>query len=73
MKIKLNALIIGLALLAANHPAAAQNAQFFRLVGPTKTTITKFKADGTLVWSNATPGATDRWQSKYAFMRIVKI
>ena len=58
MKIKLNALIIGLALLAANHPAAAQNAQFFRLVGPTKTTITKFKADGTLVWSNATPGAT---------------
>jgi formylglycine-generating enzyme required for sulfatase activity len=43
--------------------AAAVNAQqFFRLVGPTAVTITKFRADGTMFWSGATPGATYRVQ-----------
>jgi formylglycine-generating enzyme len=58
MKTKLNSLFIGLALLAGVHLAAARGAQFFRIVGPTVTTITAFHPDGTLVWSNATPGAT---------------
>ena len=47
-----------LALLAGVQPAAAQGAQFFRITGPTATTITKFRADGTMVWSNATRRAT---------------
>jgi formylglycine-generating enzyme required for sulfatase activity len=58
MKTKLHCLCIGVALLAGVHQAAAQTAQFFRLVGPTAVTITKFWADGTMVWSGATPGAT---------------
>jgi len=58
MKTKLNALFIGLALLAGVYQATAQAAQFFRIVGPTAVTITAFRADGTLVWSGATPGAT---------------
>jgi formylglycine-generating enzyme required for sulfatase activity len=58
MKNKLNSLFIGLALLAGVHPMFAQTAQFFRIVGPTAVTITAFRADGTLVWSGATPGAT---------------
>jgi formylglycine-generating enzyme len=33
-------------------------AQFFRVSGPSATTITSFGADGTLVFSNAIPGAT---------------
>jgi formylglycine-generating enzyme required for sulfatase activity len=45
-----------LALLAGVHQATAQSAQFFRIVGPAATTITKFRADGTLVWSNALAG-----------------
>jgi hypothetical protein len=40
------------------NQAAAQGAQFFRISGPTATTITAFNLDGTLVWSNARPGAT---------------
>jgi formylglycine-generating enzyme required for sulfatase activity len=56
MKTKLNSLFIGLALLAGIHQATAQSSQFFRIVGPTATTITKFRADGTLVWSNALAG-----------------
>jgi formylglycine-generating enzyme required for sulfatase activity len=58
MKTKLNALFIGLALLAGVYQATAQAAQFFRIVGPTAVTITAFRADGTLVWSGATLGAT---------------
>ena len=52
-----------LALLAGVHPAAAQGARFFRIAGPTATTITAFRADGTMVWSNATPGATYTFQT----------
>jgi formylglycine-generating enzyme len=57
MKTNLTALFIGLALLAGVHEVAAQTAQFFRIVGPTAVTITKFRADGSMVWSGATPGA----------------
>jgi len=39
------------------HQAAAQCA-FFRIVGPTATTITAFNPNGTMVWSNAQPGET---------------
>jgi PKD repeat protein len=34
------------------------NARFFRISGPTATIITAFNPDGTLVWSNAQPGAS---------------
>jgi hypothetical protein len=47
---------LALLLLAGIHEAAAQTAQFFRIAGPAATTITKFRADGTLVWSNALAG-----------------
>jgi hypothetical protein len=49
-------LIIGL--LAGLYHAAAQGTRFFRISGPAATTITQFRPDGTMVWSNAQPGAT---------------
>jgi hypothetical protein len=58
MKNKLNSLIIGLALLAGIHQAAAQVTRFFRISGPAATKITALRMDGTLVWSNAQPGVT---------------
>jgi formylglycine-generating enzyme required for sulfatase activity len=36
----------------------AEEARFFRISGPVPTTITAFRADGTMVWTNAQPGAT---------------
>jgi sulfatase modifying factor 1 len=63
MKTKLHFLRIGLALLAGIHSVGAQTAQFFRIVGPTATTITAFNADGTIVWSGANPGATYQVQN----------
>jgi formylglycine-generating enzyme required for sulfatase activity len=56
VKIKLHSLFIALVLLAGVHQAAAQTAQFFRVVGPAAVTILAFRADGTLVWSNALSG-----------------
>jgi len=56
MKTKLHCLFIGLAMLAGVHEGAAQTVRFFRIVGPTAVTITKFRADGSLVWSNALAG-----------------
>ena len=50
-------LLMVLMLLAGVHQAAAQGAQFFRISGPTPTTIIAFEADSTMVWSNAQPGA----------------
>ena len=47
-----------LALLASIHQAAALGAQFFRISGPVATTLIAFQPDGTIVWSNAQPGAT---------------
>ena len=58
MKTKQRFFFIVLALLAGIHQAAAQGAQFFRISGPAATTITAFNPDGTMVWSNAQPGAT---------------
>ena len=57
-KIQFHSLFIALALFAGLHQAAAQVTRFFRISGPTVTTITEFRPDGTLVWSNAQPGAT---------------
>ena len=56
MKTKLLILLVGLALFAGVHHAAAQGARFFRIAGPAATTITAIRADGTLVWSNALAG-----------------
>jgi formylglycine-generating enzyme required for sulfatase activity len=56
MKTKLLILFVVLALIAGVHQSAAQGARFFRIAGPAATTITKFRADGTLVWSNALAG-----------------
>jgi formylglycine-generating enzyme required for sulfatase activity len=58
MKTKLCSILIGLALMAGVRQAAAQGAQFFRISGPATTKITEFRNDGTMVWSNAQPGAT---------------
>jgi len=58
VRTKLYRLFITLALFAGVHEVAAQGARFFRIIGPTATTITAFGADGTLVWTNAQPGAT---------------
>jgi formylglycine-generating enzyme required for sulfatase activity len=58
LRIELHNWFIALALLAGVHQATAQGAQFFRIVGPTAATLTTFNPDGTLVWSNAEPGAT---------------
>ena len=57
MKNKLSLLLLLLALLVGLHKAAAQNARFFRISGPAPP-ITAFRNDGTMVWSNAQPGAT---------------
>ncbi len=56
MKNKLSLLLLLLALLVGLHKAAAQNARFFRISGPAPSTITAFRPDGTLVWSNALSG-----------------
>jgi formylglycine-generating enzyme required for sulfatase activity len=56
VKTKYHPAFIMLALFAGVHQAAAQNAQFFRISGPSATTITAFNPDGTLVWRNALAG-----------------
>jgi sulfatase modifying factor 1 len=56
LRTKFHQLFIMLALLAGINQAAAQGAQFFRIVGPAATTITAFNPNGTLIWSNAQPG-----------------
>jgi formylglycine-generating enzyme required for sulfatase activity len=66
MKTKLRSTLIALALIAGVRPAA-QAAQFFRISGPAMTKITAFRSDGTMVWSNAQPGATFTVQTLSAF------
>jgi formylglycine-generating enzyme required for sulfatase activity len=56
MRIKLTALLIGLALLGDVYEATAQGSHFFLISGPATTTIIAFNSDGTLVWSNALTG-----------------
>jgi formylglycine-generating enzyme required for sulfatase activity len=58
MRTKLCFLFIALALLAGINQTAAQGTRFFRISGPAATTITAFRPDGTMVWSNAQPDAT---------------
>ena len=58
MKTMSYSLLIVLALFVGAREAVAQGARFFRISGPTATTITAFEPDGTLVWSNAQPGGT---------------
>jgi sulfatase modifying factor 1 len=58
MKTKLHSLFILLMLLAGINQSNAQGTRFFRISGPAATTITAFRPDGTMVWSNALPGAT---------------
>jgi formylglycine-generating enzyme required for sulfatase activity len=48
--------IVALALLVSVHQAAAQETRFFRISGPAATTIIAFRADGSLVWSDALAG-----------------
>ena len=56
MKTKLHWSFVLLVLLAVIQRAGAQETRFFRISGPSATTITAFNPDGTLVWSNAQPG-----------------
>jgi formylglycine-generating enzyme required for sulfatase activity len=63
MKIPLYSLLIGLGLLIDIRPVGAQTARFFRIIGPTATTIRAFDTDGTIVWSGANPGATYQVQT----------
>ena len=56
MKTKLHSLFVVLALFVGVHQTAAQSTRFFRIAGPAATTITAFRADGTLVWNNALAG-----------------
>ena len=58
MKARLSSILLAPALIAGLQTAAAQGTQFFRISGPTNTTITALRSDGTMVWSNAQPGAT---------------
>ncbi|HVM50512.1 MAG TPA: SUMF1/EgtB/PvdO family nonheme iron enzyme [Candidatus Acidoferrum sp.] len=43
---------------SASSTLLAQPARFFRITGPTAVTLTAFRPDGTLVWSNAQAGQT---------------
>jgi len=49
------ALLLGLILLPSSR---AQEARFFRVVGPVATTITAFSADGYVTWTNVLTNAT---------------
>jgi formylglycine-generating enzyme required for sulfatase activity len=49
---------LALTLFVGIHQGAAQGTRFFRVSGPAATSIISFNPDGTLVWSNASPGAT---------------
>jgi formylglycine-generating enzyme len=48
--------VFAAALLTVTPALPAQDARFFRIAGPAATTITEFRPDGTLVWSNALAG-----------------
>jgi len=50
-------LLINVAMLADIHQAIGQGTRFFRISGSTATTITDFRPDGTLVWTNTPTNA----------------
>jgi formylglycine-generating enzyme required for sulfatase activity len=56
MKTQFACYFIVLGLFAGSNQAAAQGMQFFRISGPSATTLDAFRSDGTLVWSNALAG-----------------
>jgi formylglycine-generating enzyme required for sulfatase activity len=59
MKTQTRILMLGAfaaSLLTVTPTLPAQAARFFRISGPAATTITAFRPDGTLVWSNALAG-----------------
>jgi formylglycine-generating enzyme len=58
MKTKFRFIFIALGLVAGIGRGEAQGTQFFRISGPANTWITALRPDGTMVWSNAQPGAT---------------
>jgi formylglycine-generating enzyme required for sulfatase activity len=57
MKITITSLVLVLLTVACVHEISAQETRFFRIAGPAATGITAFWPDGTLVWTNAQPGA----------------
>jgi formylglycine-generating enzyme required for sulfatase activity len=58
MKAVLQCSFLVLACLAGVPQASSQGARFFRVSGPGATAITALRPDGSMVWSNAQPGAT---------------
>jgi formylglycine-generating enzyme required for sulfatase activity len=58
MKAKLCGWLFMMALLTGVQQGRAQYSMFFRVSGPTAVAITALRPDGTLVFSNAEPGAT---------------
>jgi formylglycine-generating enzyme required for sulfatase activity len=65
MRTTLNLFLLALGLIAGVRQAGGQ-AQVFRISGPTHTAITAFRPDGTMVWSNASPGATFTVQTAFS-------
>jgi formylglycine-generating enzyme required for sulfatase activity len=57
MKAKALLLVALLFCLGGANRTDAQQARFFRMAGPDATILASFQADGSLVWSNARPGA----------------
>jgi formylglycine-generating enzyme len=58
MKTALQAVRIGLSVLALVTGVVAQEAHLFRIVGPVPTTITALGADGYVTWTNVATNAT---------------
>jgi formylglycine-generating enzyme required for sulfatase activity len=63
MKSKLHLISIWLTFMAGIYQDGAQTSKFFRIVGPTATTISAFNVDGTIFWSGANSGATYQVQA----------
>jgi formylglycine-generating enzyme required for sulfatase activity len=57
MKAHAQLMLIVIALLAGIGQTASQGARFFRICGPTATTIDELSTNGLLIWSNAEPGS----------------
>jgi formylglycine-generating enzyme required for sulfatase activity len=58
MKTNLAIPLIAFSLLAGVPKGPAQGMRFYRISGPAATSISSFRPDGRMVWSNAQPGAT---------------
>lgn len=55
---RLYTIFIAFAFFGLIEKDVAQGTRFFRILGPAATTIAAFEPDGTIIWSNAQPGAT---------------